>query len=171
MATNVNLMGQVKFPKEALVYVFFSEQLVEFFISFVLLLLISAINGYYPTWAFMYIPLLLLTFFAIALGGMFILTTIGLFIRDVPKFLSLLLRFLFYASGIIFPADMLPKDALQILTFNPIFFLVESFRNIIFYAEVPNTFSLGIWFIVSIGILFIGFSFFKSKAGIFADYK
>jgi ABC-type polysaccharide/polyol phosphate export permease len=47
---------------------------------------------------------------------------------------------------------MLPGKIIQILSFNPIFFLVESFRDIIFYAEEPNAFSMGTWFIVSMVI-------------------
>jgi lipopolysaccharide transport system permease protein len=171
ISSKVNLLGQVKFPREALVFVLFSEKLVDFFISFVILLMLNAISGYYPNWAFIYIPLVLLTFFTMGLGGMFLLATVGLFIRDVPQIISLLLRLLFYFSGIIFPADILPERAVQILSFNPIFFLVESFRNIIFFAEVPNVLSVGIWLILSITILFIGFSLFTYKNGVFADYK
>ena len=113
--------------------------------------------------------LILLIFFSLELGGMFILATLGLFIRDVPQIVSLLLRLLFYVSAIVFPADILPNDAVKILSFNPIFFLVESFRNIIFYAEVPDGIHLFLWLSFSLIVLSFGFRFFQSKAGVFAE--
>ena len=168
---NANLIEQVQFPRETLIYVFVGEQAVDFSVSFVILLVLSFISGYYPTWAYIYIPPILLTLFLMVLGSVFILATLGLFVRDIPKVLNLILRFLFYGSGIIFPADVLPPKALEILVFNPVFFLVESFRNILFYAETPDLLSLVIWFFLSVFVAFIGFSIFKAKSGVFADYR
>lgn len=168
---NSNLIGQVQFPREALIYAFFGEQLVDFFINFFILLALNLLTGSYPNWNYLYIPLILLTFFLLVLGSVFLLATLGLFVRDIPKILGLVLRFLFYGSGVVFPADVLPQKALEILTFNPIFFLVEGFRNVLFYAEKPDTIALGIWFGISVLITFVGFFVYKSKSGIFSDYR
>ena len=102
---------------------------------------------------------------------MFIISTIGPFIRDTTRVLGVLLRLLFYFSGVIFPADMIPERALQYLAFNPIFFIVESFRGIVLYAETPDMFVMLIWFIVGLVLLFGGFAFFNAKSSVFADYK
>lgn len=171
IAQNVNLMGQVKFPQETLIFVFFNEKMVDFIISFFILFFINLVNGYYPNKSYLYIPLILFIFFTMELGLMFFLATLGLFIRDVPQIVSLLLRLLFYFSGIIFPSDVLPEKAIQILSFNPIFFLVESFRNIIFYAEVPSRLRMALWFIFSMVILVGSFQLFQKKSKVFADYK
>lgn len=171
VAGKANLMGQIQFPRYVIVLVLFLEKMVDVAVGITILFFLNLFYGYYPNTAYFYIPLVLLTFFSLELGGMFILATLGLFIRDIPQIINLLLRLLLYFSAIIFPADMLPERVAAILSYNPIFFLVESFRNIIFYAEVPNLMGLIAWFLVNFLVLIGGVYFFQRKSGVFADYK
>ena len=165
------MLSQIKFPREALVLVLFFENLVDLTVNIFIMLLLNIVNGYFPNIAYIYLPLLLITFFSISLGAMFIIATIGLFIRDTTQVIGITLRLVFYFSGIIFPADMIPERALQFLAFNPVFFVVESFRGIVLYAETPNILAMLIWFVVGILLLLGGFALFNAKAGVFADYK
>lgn len=171
IAQKVGLMGQTKFPPVVLIFVLFFEKLVDLIINFAILFVLNLLAGYYPNLAYVYLIPLLLIFFALELGGMFILSTIGLFVRDVPQVVSMLLRLLFYFSAIIFPADVLPEKAVDLLAFNPIFFLAENFRNVLFYAETPNLIHLMLWLSFSFTLLILGFKFFDSKSGVFADYN
>ena len=171
ISQKTNLISQIKFPKEALVLILFAENFVSFSIEFLIMLLLNMISGYFPNTVYLYLPLLLITFFSMSLGFAFIIATIGLFIRDTAQVMGVILRSAFYFSGIIFPADMLPQKALQILSFNPIFFIVESFRGIILYAETPNIIMLMIWLTVSLILLLLGFTLFTSKSSVFADYQ
>lgn len=171
IAQKVNLMGQIKFPREALVFVLFNEKLVDFLISLGILFFLNLFYGYYPNITYIYIPVIFIIFFSFELGLMFVIATLGLFIRDIPQIVSLILRLLFYISGIIFPASILPPQAVKILLFNPIFFLAESFRNVLFYAEAPDLLSLTGWLVLGIVLLLVGFVFFQNKSDVFADYK
>lgn len=171
VVSKVNIMSQVKFPRYVLVFILFLERMVDFMVSLGILFVLNAIYGYYPTLEYLYLPWIFLIFFSLELGSMFILATLGLFIRDIPQIMNLLLRLLFYFSAIIFPADIIPARVVDILWFNPIFFLVESFRGVIFYADVPNLFGLFLWSVFSLVLFIVGFWFFQRKADLFADYK
>jgi lipopolysaccharide transport system permease protein len=66
---------------------------------------------------------------------------------------------------------MLPERVASYLDINPIFFIVESFRNVLLYNESPDIVLLVSWLLASTVILFLGFWFFKRFDGTFADYK
>lgn len=165
------IISQIRFPREALVFVLFFENLVDFAVNFLIMLLLNALNGYFPNTAYLYLPLLLVTFFSMSLGATFIVATLGLFIRDTTQIVGVILRLAFYFSGVIISADILPKEALQLLVFNPLFFIVESFRNIVIYAETPNVLPLVIWFTIGLLLLMLGIVLFNAKSGVFADYQ
>ena len=171
VSQKISLIGQIQFPRAVLIFTLFAEEMVDFFISLIILMIISLAAGYYPTVTYLYIPIIFLVLFFIELGGMFLLSTLGLFLRDIPQIVSIFLRLLFYFSAVIFPADILPENVARMLAFNPIFFLVESFRNALFYAEAPNFFWIITWFIFSVFFLWCSFSFFQRKAVVFSDYR
>lgn len=171
MASKINMVSQIKFPRASLVLVEFLEQVVDFAVTFLVLLILDALYGFYPNAAYVYLPLLLLVFFSFTVGTMFMLTTFGVFIQDVPQITSLALRFLMYFSGVLISADMLPKKATEILIYNPLFFMIESFRNIILYSESPDMRVLSIWLAASIAFFAVGVVFFKMNDGKFADHQ
>ena len=166
-----NILSQIKFPRDALIFVLFFENLVDFAVNFLIMLLLNAMNGYFPNKAYLFLPLLLLTFFSISLGAMFIISTIGLFIRDTPQVVGVILRLAFYFSGVIISAEILPQKALQLLVFNPLFFIIESFRNIVLYAETPNVLTLVIWLTIGLLLLTLGIALYNAKSSVFADYQ
>lgn len=171
IAVKANLMSQIKFPKETLVFVAFLEKMVDFSVAFLILIALNLFYGFYPTWYYLYVPVLLLIFFSLTLGIMLMLSVIGVFLQDTPQIVSVGLRFLFYFSGVLISGDMLPKRLADLLSFNPLFYIVETFRGVVLYSEQPDLLTLVLW--LGIGVVFMlgGFAFFKSYDGKFADYK
>jgi ABC-type polysaccharide/polyol phosphate export permease len=171
IAAKANLISQSKFSAEVLIFVAFVEKLVDFAVSSIILVSLNFYFGFFPTLNYLYLPFLFLAFFFITLGGMLILAPLGVFIQDIAQFVSVVLRFMFYFSGVLISRDMLPERVANYLDINPVFFIVESFRNVLLYNESPDIVLLALWLIASIGILFFGFWFFKRFDGTFADYK
>jgi lipopolysaccharide transport system permease protein len=169
MTTKINMISQIKFPKESLIFVDFLEKLVDFSVTFIVLLILNAFYGFYPTLSYLYLPVILVAAFSLTLGIMFILSTFGVFVQDTPQITSLALRFLFYFSGILISADMVSPKAASILSLNPLFFLIESFRNVILYSEVPDFKIMGLWLAFRILFLIAGAAFFKANDGTFTD--
>lgn len=171
IAAKANLIFQIKFSAEVLIFVAFVEKLVDFIVSLLILVALNLYFGFFPTLNYLYLPVLLLTFFFITLGGMLVMAPLGVFIQDISQFVSIVLRFMFYFSGVLISRDMLPERAANYLDINPLFFIVESFRNVLLYNESPDIALMVSWLVASIIILLFGFWFFKRFDGTFADYK
>jgi len=171
MNSKINTISQIKFPNQTLVFVFLLEKFVDFVIAFIVLLSFNAFLGLFPSIAFIYIPIILFMFFIFTSGVMFTLATLGVFIQDIAQITGLALRFLLYFSGVLISSDMVPEKVANLLNLNPLFFMIESFRNVVLYAETPNILLLMIWMIISIVFLFVGIFIFLKNDGVFADYQ
>ena len=170
---NIRLMSQINFPRESIAFVQIAETTIDFFITFIVLIVLSIVYGYYPSLMYLYLPLLILIIFLFNLGIMFVLGSIGVFVRDIPEITSLGIRFLFYISGVIFEPDLINAEGLTrtILNLNPVLWMVQTFRNVIIYSEAPPPGILLGLSVLSIIVVLIGFNVFRSREGVFADYS
>lgn len=171
MNSKINTISQIKFPNQTLIFVELLEKLVDFVVTFIILIVLNAFWGFFPTIIYFYLPLILLIFFMFTMGAMFTLAALGAFVQDISQITGLALRFLLYFSGVLISSDMIPEKFAILLNFNPLFFMIESFRNVVLYSEAPHTGLLLIWSIISALFLFVGIYFFRAYDGLFADYQ
>lgn len=109
----------------------------------------------------MYIPILLFRQLAIT-GICFVTARLHTAIPDLKNVWPLLTRFLFYASGVVFPLERMPinESLKSILTSNPGFILLDMSRSALLRNEFP---SLNLWLQLigwSVGVFVIGFLVF-----------
>jgi ABC-type polysaccharide/polyol phosphate export permease len=119
-------------------------------------------------------PTLLLLPFAILLMAMFTLglslfiSTLAVYFVDVIDIYNVLLQALFYLTPIIYPISIIPEQFVFIVLLNPMTTMVELFRALIYYGELPTlAITLG-----SIGLsvvsLLVGWWVFTKKVDEFA---
>lgn len=171
MVKNAGLLSQVKISAEAIVIVQLLEKLVDFLISFFILVIASSLFGYYPTYTYLLLIIVMASIILSSLGGMFLLSSLGVFIRDIPSVTSLVLRFLFFVSGVIISPDMLPETMGGILKLNPLLLMIEATRDLVIYSEIPSIQNFLYMGSFSLLIFIIGYSHFKKRQGIFVDYR
>lgn len=165
------LLTNVKVSAEAMMIVNLSEGFIEYAINFLMLVIISALYGFYPTIYYLFIPLIFIIMTLTALGGMFFLSSLGVFIRDISNIISMIMRLLFFLSGVIISTDMLPERYQGILKLNPLLHLVEAMREVVVYQTAPSGQSLLYMGAFSLLIFIIGYSYFKKHQGVFVDYQ
>ena len=91
------------------------------------------------------------------------------FVRDVDHFVSVALTLGFYATPIVYQASMLPEKFQWILKINPLAQLIEAYRAILYYHELPNFVSIGIWGLLSVLFLIVGYIVFKNLEKSFVE--
>lgn len=168
---NINLMSQVKISAEAVVIVQFVESLVDFGINLVILVVFSILFGYFPTQYYFYLPLMLAIILLVTLGGMYFISGLGVFIRDIPTVLSMILRLLFFVSGVIITPDMMSEKIQGPMSLNPLLQMIEAVRNIVLYAEAPTMKSIVYMTSFSMLVFLVGYRYFKKRQGVFVDYQ
>ena len=76
---------------------------------------------------------------------------------------------LFYATPVLYSADLFPKQFRQFLYLNPMTTIINGYRDIFYYKQMPDCLALGIIFIISILLLLLGFKIFRKLEKGFAE--
>ena len=166
---NMNLVSKIYFPREILPIASLLARLVDAFIAFTLLVLLMLyfkvqinIGGLFL------LPLIFVAQISLSLGLGFIGSALNVFYRDVRQVIALGLQIWFYASPIIYPVSAVPQKLKFVYFLNPMVGVLESYRAILLYRELPDV-SMLISAGVSMIILIVGYWLFKRVEFQFAD--
>lgn len=108
-----------------------------FLISLVVLAAVALVLGVYPTWRTLLAIVPLLNLFLLSIGVGMILATIGVYFRDMEYLWNVALMLVMYTCAIFYyPEKILMSNVSWILKFNPLFCIIDNFRNCIFGTDM-----------------------------------
>lgn len=114
------------------------------------------------------IPLIYALFFSIGLS--LILATFNVFFRDTGHLYSVWITAWMYLTPIIYPLSILPEPIQKWMAFNPLFYFVDYFRQVVMYNTIPDLEYNLITFGISLVTLLVGLAVFKMKQDKFIQY-
>lgn len=167
--SNANYVKKVVFPLEILPFVTLLSGLFHALISLGVWLIAYMIFFGIPHHTVLYLPLVLLPFCLFLMGLSWALASLGVFLRDVSQFIGVLTTALLFLSPIFYPVTAFPEDYRYILYINPLTPVVEQARDVLFWGKTPDFFMLGIYWMVTLGIAWLGFAWFQRTRKGFAD--
>ena len=103
------------------------------------------------------------------MGLMWLLASIGVFVRDIGQFIGLILTAMLFMSPIFYPASALPESIRSYLFLNPLTFIIEQTRAVILAGNLPDWTGLAIYYIVALFVAWMGFVWFEKTRKGFAD--
>jgi lipopolysaccharide transport system permease protein len=169
LVQNMNLVGKIYFPREALPIAALLARLADFAISFILLVVLVIIFRIpVSPLGLLYLPLILLIQLALILGLGIGSAALNVFYRDVDPLLKLVIQVWFYASPILYPASLVPEKWQWLYFFNPMSGIIAAYRDVLIYNSLPGDYLLPAA-VVSLIILVVGYWFFKRVEFQFAD--
>ena len=160
---NGSLIRKVYLPKYMLVLAKILSGAVNLFASFIALLVVMLLTNeklsFTLVWAvFPFVCLILLSF-----GVGFFLSAIAVRFRDVLHLYSVFCTALFYLTPVIYPFSILPEYIKDIVSYNPITRILESFRMIIIENAVPNSADMAYCFLAAVVIWAAGAMVFHRR--------
>jgi ABC-type polysaccharide/polyol phosphate export permease len=166
---NANIIKKVYFPREILPISVVTSGLVNFLISCFIILIFVLISGVGLSWHLLLLPIVILVQYVFSLGLVFILSAIEVYIRDVEYIMNFVVMMLFYVTPIVYSISLIPNKYQWILYLNPMTTIINSYRDIFYYHQVPNLLSLLIVGAFSVIFSIIGYSIFKKLERGFAE--
>jgi teichoic acid transport system permease protein len=162
------MVSNTAFPKALLPLSSVRLALNEFWPSIVVLVFAAVVSGVRPQWTWFYaIPVLvLLTVFCA--GAAMIVATMQVYFRDTKSFLPYFLRLWFFATPVLWTADLLPKQADFLRYLNPMFDFVSTWSYAIVYGQAPSP---SVWLVMAgwaLAAFVIGGYLFTSRERDFA---
>lgn len=167
--SNVNYVKKVVFPLEILPVISLLSAAFHSVISIMVWLIAYIVFFGAPHVTVFLLPLVLLPFCFFLLGMGWALASLGVFLRDASQFIGLLTTGMMFLSPIFYPATAFPENYRYILYFNPLTTVVELARGLLFWGNTPEFLMLGIYWVVTLGIAWLGFVWFQKTRKGFAD--
>ncbi len=166
---NVNYVKKVVFPLEILPLIVMGAALFHAMISLaVLLSAFFLLNGYLH-WTALLLPLVLLPLLILIMGLAWILASLGVFLRDVGQFVTILTTVLTFLSPIFYPVSAVPEAARVFIMANPLTFIIEQSREVLLWGHLPDWSGLGLYTLVALMFAWAGFVWFQKTRKGFAD--
>ncbi|MAO89694.1 MAG: phosphate ABC transporter permease [Dehalococcoidia bacterium] len=166
---NSNLLSKVFFPRLVLPMSTVLSTLVDFFIAFILVIVLMIWYQVSPTIWVLFLPVLLLLMLvlSVSLGSLF--AALAIQYRDVRHGITFLVQGMMYASPVVYPVSIIPDKYRLIYGLNPMAGVIEGFRSALL-GSTPMPWDLIIvGTIVTLVVAVIGLTYFKFTERIFAD--
>jgi lipopolysaccharide transport system permease protein len=169
LVANRNLLTKVYFPRLNIPVSAVAAGLVDFGISFIVLIGLMLFYGITPTWRIITIPFWVLFAMLTALAVGLWLSALNVQYRDVEHAIPFIIQAWMYASPVAYSAEMIPAGFWQIVYgLNPMAGVIQGFRWALLGTAPP-----GILFFVSavvvIVLLVTGLMYFRKMEDGFAD--
>lgn len=144
-----NFVTKVVFPLQILSVVSVLTALYRAMISVVILLAFRLLVAHSISFSVLWLPLVWLPLLMVALALSWLLSSVGVFLRDLPQVTSLLMMLLMFMSAVFYPLSSLPDSMRPVFSLNPIAVLVHQTRLVLIQAERPNLIYLLIALVLS----------------------
>ncbi|SRR6266511_5124895 len=164
-----HMITKVYFPRLIIPMASVLAGLVDFAISFAVLVGMMLFYGIMPMAAIWTLPLFILLATATALGVGVWLSALNVQYRDVRYVVHFLVQFWLFATPIAYPSSLVPERWRAIYGLNPMAGVVEGFRwALLGQAQAPGPL-LVVSVLTVIGVLTSGLYFFRRMEETFAD--
>jgi lipopolysaccharide transport system permease protein len=169
LVANSNLITKVYFPRLVIPFSAVAAGLVDFVISFVVLLGLMLYYKIAPTWMILTIPLFVLLAILTAIAVSLWLSALNVQYRDVQYMIPFLIQAWMYASPVAYSAGLVPTGPWRIIYgLNPLAGVIQGFRWALLGGNPPD-----VLMAVSVGMVLIllvsGLYYFRRMEKTFAD--
>lgn len=167
---NASIIKKVYFPREILPISIVTSGLINFLISCLIIFIFLIFSGIGFSWYILFLPLIILTQYILLLGITLITSAINVYIRDAEYIINFILNMLFYATPILYSADLFTGTSFTwLININPMSTIITCYRDILFYQSMPHIKSLIFILFISLCLLFVGKWIFDKLEKRFAE--
>lgn len=164
-----NYVTKVVFPLEILGWVNMCTALVHFAIGLTLLLVVMAFVMPPVPLAVLWLPVILAPYMLYLIGLGWMLSAIGVYLRDLGQFMGTFVSVLLFLSPVFYERSKAPAGLGNWLLLNPLTVPVEQARRVIFQGLAPQATELGWYALGGVVVYVSGLMVFQRLRRGFAD--
>ncbi len=166
---NVSFVNKVRFPIHLLGVNLVLVALFNFCINLIILGGFSVFLEQYPSMACLQIPILMFPIMLYCLGFVWFFSALGVYLRDIPHFISTVMLVLMFISPIFYPVSAVPAKYEWVINYNPLSYIICEFRNIVFFDAVISLPDYAPYLLGGVVVAVLGLLFFKNLEKGFSD--
>lgn len=165
-----DMVKKIYFPREVLPIAYVTSQFVNMLLSFLVIFAVLLFGGKQLNFfAILCLPIIMLVEYLLALGVTMLTSAITVYIRDLEYILGIVTLALQFLSPIMYSVDQVPEEVRGIFYANPMTPIIIAYRDVLYYAKVPELGTLVHAVGVGVGLLVVGTILFGKLKKHFAE--
>jgi lipopolysaccharide transport system permease protein len=169
LVTNANLISKVYFPRLIVPAATVVVAMIDFLISFSILILMMIWYAWIPPWQFMLIPVFSILAFLASLGPSLWITSLNVKYRDFRYIIPFIIQFGLYVSPVGFSSNVIPEKWRLLYSLNPMVGIIDGFRWCILGGSEIYLPGLVLSTSITVFFLWFGIRQFRKMEKKFAD--
>jgi lipopolysaccharide transport system permease protein len=167
---NASIISKVYFPRVIVPLSAVVVSLVDFLISFVLLLALMAWYQFTPDWRILFLPALLVLAVVASIGPILWLAALNVQYRDFRYVVPFLIQLGLFISPVGFSSSIIPEQWRLIYSLNPMVGVIDAFRWSVLGGQTP-LYVPGLLLSIATAVLLLltGIAYFRRTERSFAD--
>lgn len=162
-----DMIKKIYFPREVLPIAYITSSFVNMLLSFVVVFAVLILSGFGLNFvALLYLPVIMIVEYVLALGIALLTSALTVYFRDLAYILSILSMAWQFLTPVMYSADMVPEELMPIWSINPMTPVVEAYRDILYYQQIPQIGTLRDAIILGVIVIVVGeIAFSKLQKG------
>lgn len=169
---NGGIIKKVYFPREILPISIVTSGMVNYLISCLVIVAFLLFSGIGFSIHLLWLPLIILDQYLLTLGIVFITCAVNVYVRDLEYIVNFVVQMLFYGTPILYSLELF-KDApaiiYNLIKFNPFGVIINCYRDIMYWGNLPHLKSLLIVLLFSFIVAYVGLLIFRKLSKGFAE--
>lgn len=157
---NSGILKRIFVPRYIFAFGGVCSEFINFIISLIILIAVMYLTGLHLTLMSLVAIVPIVILFIMVLGIGLILSIVCTYFRDIEYLYNIFTMLLMYASALFYPVDIIPEALRQYIYLNPLYLLIEQFRDIMMYNNLPNIMSVINTSLFALIVLVIGIIIF-----------
>ena len=165
-----DMVNKIYFPREVLPVAYVTCQLVNMLLSFIVVFAVIIVTGHGVNWvAMLYLPIIVLVEYLMALGLTMLTSAVTVFLRDIEYILGIIMMAWQFLSPVMYGSDMVPEEVQPVFALNPMTSVLNAYRDIFYYKQAPQLSTLLEATIFGVVMLIIGVLVFEKMKKHFSE--
>jgi lipopolysaccharide transport system permease protein len=139
LSSGKDLVFQVNYPHEALLFKETAQHLANFLITLLINIIVLFAFNIIPSWKIIFFPIVAMPLFFLGAAIGLIFSMISIVAIDINRIIEMGMSLLMYLTPIIYSNKVNSTLVQEIIKWNPLTYLVCSARDIIIYGRLYNT--------------------------------
>lgn len=165
-----DMVKKIYFPREVLPIAFVTSQFVNMLLCFLVIFGVLLVSGKgLNLIAILYLPLIMLVEYMLALSVAMISSAVTVYLRDVEYILGILTMAWQFLTPIMYSVEQVPEELKGVFNLNPMTPVIIAYRDILYYKQTPKMETLLHAAVLGMTLLVVGMCVFSKLKKHFAE--
>lgn len=165
-----DMVKKIYFPREVMPISYVTSAFVNMLFSFLVIFGVLVVSGWgiNPA-AVLCLPVIMLVEYVLCLGIALLSSALTVYFRDLEYILGIITMAWMYMTPVMYDAEKVPPQYLFLFNLNPMTPIVQAYREILYYKQIPQMGTLIHAFVLGLLVVAAGYWIFRKLQKGFAE--